>query len=73
MQQTETDFLPIMTLAQLTGYAPGSLYNQHSRGIGPMAPILTKLGSRVGAWRPDYEQWRAAQLRLPAQPQPPAA
>ncbi|MGB9332116.1 MAG: hypothetical protein WCB10_15230 [Steroidobacteraceae bacterium] len=68
---SELQFIPLVELSELTGYAPGSLYNQHSTGNGPLSPILTKLGGRVGVWRPDYLQWRDAQLRLP--PQAPAA
>lgn len=63
----EPDFIPIVQLSQLTGFAPGSLYNQHSSGVGPVAPILTKLGHRVGAWRQDYQQWVVSQRRLSPQ------
>jgi hypothetical protein len=61
----EPDFIPVRRLAELTGFKPKSLYNQHSSGVGPLAEILTRLGSKVGAWRPDYEAFVATQRRLP--------
>lgn len=57
------DFIPVPELAHRTGYEPKSIYNQKSTGVGPLAPILTKLGGRVGVWRVDYERWLAAQCR----------
>jgi hypothetical protein len=60
----EPDFIPVARLSELTGFRPKSLYNQHSSGVGPLAVILTRLGSKVGVWRPDYEQWRDEQRRL---------
>jgi hypothetical protein len=70
----EPDFLPLAILSQLTGYATSGLRNQHYSGKGPLAGILTRLGSKVGAWRPDYEAWRDAQRRLKsASEQRPAA
>jgi predicted DNA-binding transcriptional regulator AlpA len=67
----EPDFITVPPLAERTGYSPGSLYNQHSSGVGPLAPILTKMGGRVGVWRLDYEQWLDSQRRLKSPPQPP--
>ena len=63
-----TDFIDARELARLTGLSVKGLYNQRSTGVGPLAPILTKLGNRkLGAWRLDYEAWRDAQLRLKPQ------
>jgi predicted DNA-binding transcriptional regulator AlpA len=61
------EFIPLVQLSELTGFAVTTLYNQHSSGKGVVAPILTRLGGRVGAWRPDYDQWVAMQRKLPPQ------
>ena len=61
---SDSDFLPVLDLAKLTKAAPKSIYNQHSTGNGPLAPILVKVGGRLGCWRADYELWRDAQRRL---------
>jgi len=60
----EQDFIPVTQLAARTGFKAKSLYNQHSSGVGPLAPILTRLGSKVGAWRLDYERFVSEQRRL---------
>jgi len=60
----QPDFIPAAELSKLTGYAPKSLYNQHSTGRGPLAPILTKFGMRLGAWRADYEAFVASQRKF---------
>jgi hypothetical protein len=64
MQSAQSDFLPVVELAKLTPFKPKGIYNQHSSGTGPLVPILTKVGGRLGAWRADYELWRDSQRRL---------
>jgi predicted DNA-binding transcriptional regulator AlpA len=73
--QLQSDFIAVTELAQLTGFERKSLYNWHSTGTGPLAPIMTKVGGRLGAWRADYESWRDAQRKLksPLPEQRPAA
>lgn len=61
---TQSDFIPVAELARRTGYDPKTFYNQHSRGDGPFAGILTKLGGRLGCWRDDYEAFVARARRL---------
>ncbi len=75
MQSAQSDFLPVVELSKLTPYKPKGIYNQYSSRVGPLVPILTKLGGRLGAWRADYEQWRDSQRRLKpiAEPERPAA
>ena len=60
----EPDFLPVVTLEELTGTPVKTMYNAHSKGEGPLSEILTKLGGRLGAWRCDYEAYVASQRRL---------
>ena len=60
-----SDFIPVRELAQLTGYKLRSLYVQHSTQRGPLAPILSLLGHKLGTWRKDYEVWQARQRKLP--------
>lgn len=60
----QADFIPIAQLAQLTGRAVKTIQNERSTGRGPLTPILTKVGGRLGAWREDYETWRASQRKL---------
>jgi hypothetical protein len=70
-----SDFIPVSELARLTCVPLKSLYNEHSSGRGALAPILTKIGGRLGCWRADYDLWVASQRRLrsPAPEQRPAA
>ena len=53
-------------LSKLTGLAVKTIYNQRGRckDRGALAPILTKLGGRVGCWRADYDVFVASQRRL---------
>jgi hypothetical protein len=67
MEQRE--FIRVVPLAKIFGFAPGTIYNSHATGRGPLAPILTKFGNAVGAWRGDVEALIAAERRLP-DPQP---
>jgi predicted DNA-binding transcriptional regulator AlpA len=60
----KSDFIPAAELAQLTGRKLKTLYNEHSTGRGPLAPILTKFGMRLGAWRADYEAFVASQRKF---------
>jgi predicted DNA-binding transcriptional regulator AlpA len=62
--QTQSDFIPALELARLTSFEAKSIYNWHSAGTGPLSSILVKVGSRLGAWRSDYEAWRDAQRKL---------
>lgn len=56
--------MQVSELSQETNYAPKSIYNQHSRRKGPLAPILVKVGGKLGAWRADYDIWVKSQRRL---------
>lgn len=58
------DWIPAEQLERLTNVRLKTQYNQHSSGTGALAPILTKLGGRLGCWRSDYDVWRDAQLKL---------
>ncbi len=58
------DFIDVHELAQRTGFATKTLLNQRSTGRGAFAPILVRLGGKVGCWRADYEQLIADQRRL---------
>ena len=60
----KSDFIPVVELSRLTTIPVKTIYNQHSTGKGPLAPILTKLGSRLGAWRADYEAWVVSECRF---------
>ncbi len=62
----KSDFISATELSQLTGYTVNAIYAQHQRETGVLAPILTKLGAKVGCWREDYEVWKASLRRLPA-------
>jgi hypothetical protein len=64
----EPDFIPLDDLCDRTGYDRQTFYNSRNTGRGPLAGILTKLGNRVGVWRPDYEAWLRSQRRLPDVP-----
>ena len=59
------DFISAAELAELTGFTLKTVYHQHSTQTGALVPILSKLGRRLGAWREDYDAWRAQQRRLP--------
>jgi predicted DNA-binding transcriptional regulator AlpA len=59
-----SDFIGADELAQLTGFTVKTIYHQHCTRRGALVPILSKLGRRLGAWREDYETWRAKQLKL---------
>ena len=59
------DFIPATELAQLTGFAIKSIYHQHCTRRGALVPILSKMGSRLGCWRADYNTWKASQRKLP--------
>jgi predicted DNA-binding transcriptional regulator AlpA len=63
--RAESDFISATELAHLTGFARKSLYTWHSANSGPLVPILTKIGGRLGAWRHDYEAWKNAQRKMP--------
>jgi predicted DNA-binding transcriptional regulator AlpA len=56
--------MDVTSLAEETPFKRKSIYNQHSSGKGPLAPILVKLGGRLGCWRADYEAWKASQRRF---------
>lgn len=60
----QSDFIPATELSELTGRKLKTLYNEHSTGRGPLAPILTKFGDRLGVWRADYEQFKDSQRKL---------
>ena len=59
-----SDFIGVKELATLTGFAPKTIYFQHSTQHGALVPILSKLGRKLGAWRGDYETWRNKQRKL---------
>lgn len=61
------DFIGVTELAELTGFAPRTIYFQHSTQHGALVPILSKLGRKLGAWRHDYEVWRDGQQKLSAE------
>jgi predicted DNA-binding transcriptional regulator AlpA len=70
----QSDFIPASELAKLIGVSRKTILNSRCSGTGPLTPILTKVGGRLGAWRADYEQWRDSQRRLkPETEQRPAA
>jgi predicted DNA-binding transcriptional regulator AlpA len=58
------DFMRVPELAKVTGFSEGSFYTWHSSGGGPLAPILTKCGGKLGAWREDYLAWRESQRKF---------
>lgn len=60
----ESDFIRAQELARLTPFELKTIYNQHSTQTGALAPILVKVGGRLGAWRADYEAWRDSQRRF---------
>ncbi|HEY0941904.1 MAG TPA: hypothetical protein VGE08_17560 [Steroidobacter sp.] len=60
----QSDFIPAQELSKLTGRSLKTIYNEHSTGKGPLAPILTKFGDRLGVWRADYEAFKASQRKL---------
>lgn len=60
------DFISVAELALLTGFTKKTIYFQHSTQTGALAPILSKLGRRLGCWKNDYDQWKAAQYKLPS-------
>jgi hypothetical protein len=64
---SQSDFMDLAELSQCSGLSQQTLYNQRHRG-GVLAPILTKFGGRIGAWRADWEVYKASQRRLPAAP-----
>ena len=59
------DFIPVRELAQLTGYKLRSIYVQSSTRRGPLVPILSKMGAKLGCWRADYDAWRTSQRKIP--------
>lgn len=61
----QSDFILAVELSERTAKSIKSIYNEHSAGRGPLAPILCKLGGRLGCWRSDYENWLETQQRLP--------
>lgn len=60
----QADFIPAAELSKLTGRSLKTIYNEHSTGRGPLAPILTKFGDRLGVWRADYEAFVASQRKF---------
>ena len=58
------DFIPADELSQLTARKIKTIYDDHSRGVGPLAEILTKFGGRVGVWRKDYDAFIDRQRKL---------
>jgi predicted DNA-binding transcriptional regulator AlpA len=62
------DFLDATELSLLLGIPRRTLYNQKSSGSGPLAPILVKLGGRLGCWRADYDVWVQSQRKLSVPP-----
>lgn len=64
MAAESSDFIPVSELARLTGRRVTTLYNDNCKGSGPLAPIMTKFGGRIGVWRADYEMWRDSQRKL---------
>ena len=63
-EHSVSDFIGVKELAALTGFAPKTIYFQHSTQHGALVPILSKLGRKLGAWRGDYETWRNKQRKL---------
>ena len=63
-----SDFIFVSELSKRTGLPGGSIYNQHSSGRGALAPILVKLGGRLGCWREDYEAFKQSRRRLHTEP-----
>ena len=53
-------------LHALTTYSPQSVRQQHSDGRGPLSPILTKFGGRLGVWLADWQTLARSQRKLPA-------
>jgi predicted DNA-binding transcriptional regulator AlpA len=60
----QSDFISATELASLTGFKLKSIHNWNSTGAGPLAPILVKLGGRLGCWRADYDLWVQSQRKL---------
>jgi hypothetical protein len=60
----QPDFIRVNDLSGLTGVNIKTLYNAHCSGTGPLSEILTKMGGRLGAWRPDYQVWLNRQRKL---------
>jgi hypothetical protein len=60
-----SDFIGTEELSQLSTYTVNAIYAQYARKSGALFPILTKLGSRLGCWRADYEAFKRSQRRLP--------
>jgi hypothetical protein len=58
------EFMPLDELSAASTYAPNSLRNQHASGRGPLAPILTRFGGKLGCWRCDWDALVASQRRL---------
>lgn len=62
--EREPDFIPVLELSRRTGFSVGGLRNQLYSGKGPLAPILCRLGGRVGCWTADYKQWTDSQRKF---------
>jgi predicted DNA-binding transcriptional regulator AlpA len=60
----QSDFMLVPELEQATTFHRKSIYNMHSSGQGPLAPLLVKLGGKLGVFRTDYDAWLLAQRRI---------
>jgi hypothetical protein len=65
-QRPQVEFMPVEEIAARSGFKAKSLYNQFSEQRGALIPILTKFGGRLGAWREDWETFKASQRKLSA-------
>ena len=63
-----SDFMLMPELSRCTARAVKTLYDDHYTGRGELAPILTKLGGRLGCWREDYEAFKQSRRRLHTEP-----
>jgi hypothetical protein len=68
----QRQFIRVEPLGEIFDLKPGTLYNSHASGRGPLAEIITKFGGRVGAWRDDVEAYIASQRRLRDEPAEPS-
>lgn len=50
-------------LEALTGFTANAVRVQSSKGRGPLVPILTKFGNRLGVWLADWEALGEKQRR----------
>jgi hypothetical protein len=60
----KAEFMELAELSEASSFALNCLRNQHTSGRGALAPILTRFGGKLGAWRSDWEALVASQRRL---------